>query len=189
MRVASPGRMDKFVSLHPTPKVPMKTHTLIAAAVLAITSLSSHADTTTTALDLSAGNASFGRNNAIGIFTDTYTFTLLGSLFHLTGTASSSQSGTQDLNFTSLTINDSSNNVVATFAGNLGTPSNEFYSLPEITLGAGLYSLVVKGTNTPTQASYSGNIAISPVPEPGTLAMMLAGAAAMGFVSLRRQAR
>lgn len=163
----------------------MKTRSLIACALLATASAASHADTFTAALDLSAGNTSFGRNNAVASFIDTYTFTLLGSTL-LTGTASSARSGSQDLDFTSLVIQDASNTVLATFTGNLGTDANEFFSLPEISLGAGVYSLIVTGTNTPTQASYSGNIAVTAVPEPGSMALMLAGLAAMGFMASRR---
>jgi hypothetical protein len=165
----------------------LKPQSVLAAALLATVSMASHADTFFATLDLSAGNTSYGRNNAVGSFTDTFSFVLAGSSFAVTSTASTAQSDAQNLDFTSLVIENSSNAVVATFLGNLGTPSNEFYSLPETVLGAGSYRLIVTGVNSPTQASYSGNIAVSPVPESGTLAMMLAGLGAMAFVASRRE--
>jgi PEP-CTERM motif len=171
-------------------KLLRKTPTLIATLLLAVTPLLSHADSVFLPLDLSTGNTSFGRNNAIGSFIDTYSFSLLGSPFLVTSTASTARSGTQDLDFASLVIQNASNIVVATFDGNLGSSSNEFYSLPEMTLPAGDYRLIVTGMNSVTQASYSGNLAVSavaaPVPEPDTLALWAAGLAAMAFIRRRR---
>lgn len=168
----------------------MKLHHLAALFALATTSSASLADAVTSALDLSMGNASIGRNNAVGDFTDTYTFTLAGSAFFTTATASSAASGTQDLDFTSLLIWNASDMVVGTFVGNLGTDLNEFYSLPQIVLNAGAYRLIVKGVNSPTQASYTGNIAITPfvgvVPEPGTVGLVLAGLGMAGVFARRR---
>jgi PEP-CTERM motif len=55
-------------------------------------------------------------------------------------------------------------------------------------LPAGVYKLTVSGTGiTGANASYGGNIVATPVPEPETLAMMLAGLGALGFLARRRQ--
>ena len=82
---------------------------------------------------------------------------------------------------------------VATFVGNLGDDQNEFYSLPATLLGAGNYQLLIRGINSPSQASYSGNLAISVaptgLPEPGTLSLMLASLGAAVLVTRRRPAR
>ena len=97
--------------------------------------------------------------------------------------------GDQDLDFSSVTILNSANIVVATFAGNLGTDAAEFYSLAPVNLLAGNYSLVVKGLNSPAQASYAGTLAtaVIAVPEPETYALLLAGLGAVGFVARRRK--
>lgn len=168
----------------------MKFRHTAALGLLAFASASSFADTVTAPLDLSLGNVGFGRNNAIGSFVDTYTFTLTGSSFFVTSTASSAASGLQDLDFTSLVIQNAASVVVATFTGNLGNDATEFYALGPITLAPGAYSLVVSGVNSAAQASYSGNIAVTaiPVPEPSTSALMLAGLGAAAFITRRRRA-
>ena len=167
----------------------MKFRHAAALALLATASTVSLADTVTTPLDLSLGNTSFGRNNAIGSFVDTYTFTLTGSSFFVTSTASSAAAGLQDLDFTSLVIRNAANTVVATFAGNLGNDITEFYALSPTLLTAGSYRLIVSGVNSPTQASYTGDFAVTatPVPEPSTSALMLAGLGAAVFVMRRRK--
>jgi hypothetical protein len=99
---------------------------------------------------------------------------------------SASPDSDHDLDFTSLVINDSSNNLVATFQGNRGTDDNESYFLPTMTLPAGAYTLQITGVNSPGQAAYSGNISIAAIPEPETYVMMLAGLMAVGFVARRR---
>lgn len=162
--------------------------TLALAAALALTAGASFADTFNGPLDLSDGNGSFGRDNAIGAFLDTYTFTLAGD-FLVSSTASSAAAGAQDLDYSSLLIKNAADATVATFQGNLGTDLNEFYTLPSMLLGAGDYRLVVTGVNSLTQASYTGNLAIfaAPIPEPQTYALLLAGLAAVGFVARRRK--
>jgi hypothetical protein len=165
----------------------MKLRHLGALGLLALASTASLADTFTAPLDLSSGNTGFGRNNAIGAFTDTWTFTLAGSSWFVTSTASSAASGVQDLDFTSLVIQDAANNVVATYAGNFGNDATEFYALSQTLLVAGAYRLIVTGVNSPTQASYSGNIAVTAVPEPASGALLIAGLAVMGFMASRRR--
>lgn len=45
----------------------------------------------------------------------------------------------------------------------------------------------VVGTKTAPGANFSGSLILTPVPEPETYAMMLAGLAALGFLARRRQ--
>ncbi|MDP1533666.1 MAG: FxDxF family PEP-CTERM protein [Rubrivivax sp.] len=56
-------------------------------------------------------------------------------------------------------------------------------------LPAGSYQLQVSGTVIGGSASYGGNIVATPIPEPETYALMLAGIGAIGFVVARRKAR
>ena len=165
------------------------THSL-AAIALAISASSSFADTFASGLDLSAGNTRFGRDDAVGSFVDTYDFTLVGSSYLISSTASSAAVGDQDLDFTSLVIRNDADVIVATYAGNLGSDDNEFYSLTKTLLAAGNYRLVVSGINSASQASYSGNLAIAAaVPEPSTYALLLGGIGAIGLFVRRRSMR
>ncbi len=163
---------------------------LLAAAALAVCSTAGYADAGGGALDLTSGSTFFGRADATGIFTDTWTFTLAG-MSSLTGTASSSAVDSQDLDFGSVFIATQADPAtpVATFAGNLGTDMNEFYSLAQTPLAPGAYAVVVNGTNSPLKAAYSGTltIAAAAVPEPGTYALMFAGLGIVAFIGLRRR--
>ena len=166
----------------------MKLSKTLTTLALAVAASASYADTFTGPISLTSGNALFGRNDAIGTFTDTYTFSLAGA-FSLSGTATSVANGDQDLDFTSVTILNSANAVVATFAGNLNGDAAEFYALSPVNLLAGNYSLVVRGLNSASQASYAGTLAtaVVSVPEPETYALLLAGLGAVGFVARRRK--
>ncbi len=52
---------------------------------------------------------------------------------------------------------------------------------------AGSHTLTIMGTAGDFGATYGGNIVATTVPEPETLAMMLAGLGALGFLARRRQ--
>ena len=165
------------------------THSL-AAIALAVSASSSFADTFASSLNLSAGNTRFGRDDAVGSFVDTYDFTLIGMSYLISSTASSAAVGDQDLDFTSLVIKNDADAIVATYAGNLGSDDNEFYSLTKTLLSAGHYRLVISGVNSPSQASYSGNLAVAAaVPEPSTYALLLGGIGAIGLCVRRRSMR
>jgi hypothetical protein len=53
-------------------------------------------------------------------------------------------------------------------------------------LAAGSYTLMVNGTSSGA-GGYQTSINVTPVPEPGTYAMMLAGLGLMGFIARRRK--
>lgn len=113
------------------------------------------------------------------VFTDTFLFALPTGYLGGTGsTHHSTRSGAAaNLVFTGLTFN-----------GVPGEYSNYAFGWDDtpITKG-GMQTLVIKGKGGPT-ASYAGTITFTPVPEPVTWALMLAGFATMGAM-LRRRAR
>ena len=164
----------------------MHTQTLFAAALLASAATGSLADAVTLPIDLNQGHASFGRDIGVGSFTDTYSFTLTGSSFFATVSASTEDAGLQDVDLTSLDIADADDNILAHVAADPGTSANNFYALGETLLGAGSYRLIVRGINSAAEASYSGSIAVTALPEPGTLALLLAGLGVMGLLVERR---
>lgn len=159
-----------------------------AGVMLACVASVSFADIGGGALDMSSGTAIFGRSDAQSIFNDTWTFDLASAGTLITGTASSAAVGNRNLDFSSLQLFQGES-LLATFVGNSGNNQFEFYTLPELALNAGSYSLVVKGVNSPEQASYAGTlaVAVTPVPEPKSYAMMLLGLAGVGAFMRRRR--
>lgn len=125
-------------------------------------------------IDLSSGSASFvGTSTLLGGGDDVITFTGLAS-------------GTYDFVFSlssqyisglTATVNGQSATVtplgVISFAGLTGVSSGPF-------------TLTLTGT-TAAQAAYSGELSVTPVPEPETYALLLAGLGVVGFVSSRRR--
>jgi len=69
----------------------------------------------------------------------------------------------------------------------VGGSTFEQYTFSAASLAAGLYTIYVTGTGT-AGSSYTGNVVItSPVPEPETYALVLAGLGAIGFMGGRRK--
>jgi len=166
----------------------MKLNKILAAAAFSLVAASSFADNGGGPLDLSSGSTFFGRTPSGLSFVDTYTFTLAGTSFLTTGSVDSSAIGGQDIDFTSIMIMQGAS-TIATFA-NSGTDAQEHYTLAQTLLAAGSYSLVITGTQSADAASYAGNLAViaaTPVPEPGTYALMLAGLGVGGFLARRRR--
>lgn len=128
------------------------------------------------------GQFTFQNTAPAASFTDRISFSVLSSS-DLVGTIS----GTSFKNFTlsAFDLYTSSNTLVSTgsFDNLAGKASVGFISDSGLT---GNYYLLVSGTTS--GGTYNGNISLSPVPEPESYAMMLAGLGLMGFVARRRRA-
>jgi opacity protein-like surface antigen len=123
--------------------------------------------------------ATFEALHSAGSFTDTFTFLVSGST-----TASVSivtiGAGVADIDFTGSTLNG------APLA--LTTDAGGFVELmytPSAYAVTGPLTLVITGTSG-ANASYTGSLNVGAVPEAGTLALMLAGLGAVGWVARRR---
>lgn len=136
-------------------------------------------------LDLSSGSAGFSSTPTAGSFTDIFTFSLTGAVpFFANGSITSALNGNQDVDFTSIRLSGPGGNF--NFSQLLGDPF-ELWSLSTAgVLTAGAYTLTVMGTNSAAIGSYGGNFAVTPVPEPGTLALLLGGLGVVGYLGKRR---
>jgi len=165
----------------------MKLKPLVAAAALALSSVSSFA---VGSLDPISPSASFS-NTVTGSFSDTWTFNLgtasivAASITNVAITFAGSTFG-EITNFSALL------NGVPLLLGGSSQSNNGVTVATQIlagstTLPAGFYQLKVSGTALGATASYGGNIVATPVPEPETYAMLLAGLGVVGFLARRRQ--
>lgn len=136
-------------------------------------------------------DAIFGNNNVTGTFNDIFPFYLPagaggdGGGSVISGFASTGP----DVFISKFTFFDiTTNTVIAT-----GTPGAGIFksiSFPGPLNPTDHYALVVKGGLLPAghgSGSYAGNFHISPIPEPETYAMLLAGLGLLGFMARRRK--
>ncbi len=164
----------------------MKLSHIAAAAALALGTASSFAIDLGT-LNLTSGSAGFFSTPVIGNFTDTLTFSVTAPLGTIAnGSVTSVVNGNQDVDFSSITVTGPSGSF--SFFPQLLDPV-EVWALPAAgaLLFPGTYTITFAGLNSAGGASYGGNFAVTPIPEPETLALMLAGLGAVGFVARRRK--
>jgi hypothetical protein len=129
-------------------------------------------------IDLSSGSGFFGNTPIAGSFTDTLTFTVT-TLSTFNGSITSAVNGTQDVDFTSIVVTPGS----LSFVFMLGESGGACGPRPPPALGLapGVYTLTLNGTNSASMGSYGGNLALTPavpptpVPEPESYALLLAG--------------
>ena len=159
----------------------MKLTKAIAASTLALASAGSFA-AALGSIDLSSGSGFFGNTPIAGAFVDTITFTVTtASTF--SGSITAVVNGTQDVDFASIVVTPSAQ----AFVSLLGDPV-EVWATPAagFILSAGLYTLTLTGTNSASVGSYAGTLALTPVPEPETYAMLFAGLGIVGLLARRR---
>lgn len=131
-----------------------------------------------------------------GTFSDSFTFTILGSQGLVDSQISTLLlNGSQNINFTSLALDG----MVTTIVGGVGTggvfvktssdPNPETWAiLNPVLLGIGNHTINVAGNLIGPNGSYGGTINVqAAVPEAKTWAMMLLGFGAMGIAIRRRR--
>lgn len=137
------------------------------------------------------GSSFAGVNMKNKTFSDTFNFTLPASTNVDSGLQSVSTTikkiTTAGINFSLFDLYKGSTLLLAGNVGSFGTQSLANLSF-EGPLTAGLYSLKVEGIFSGTSGgSYSGNLNVSPVPEPASWGMMAIGLAGVGFMAARRK--
>lgn len=122
----------------------------------------------------------FGNNNILtSTFENTFTFNLGAGTAGAT-VSSVKVSSTNDVDFTSVTLNGTEFLVAPG-----SDDSFEFRKLKQF-ISAGEQTIVVKGTSG-GNGSYSGTLAFTAVPEPATWAMMVGGFGLVGGAMRRRR--
>jgi hypothetical protein len=156
----------------------------VAAALLAASSASMAVTYNIGTLPLAPTVYSNTASVAPGSFSDTYNF-----VFPMTGVLASASAvsiqlqGLLDIRNLKVDLFDSSNTLIAAGASGM---SSSVSNVP--LLGGASYYYTVTGTATGlVGGAYAFIASASPIPEPGTYAMMLAGLAAVGFLALRRR--
>jgi hypothetical protein len=142
-----------------------------------------------------ASSCTFGNPTAadgLNRFTDLYTFTIAFAKT-LDGTITSVSTSNP---LTLANVNFGTNGVRVS-GGSLGAPviwspgvgpgNPEFRSISGLLLGAGTYTVSVRGSSGP-QGSYSGALNLGSVPEPATWAFMILGFGLIGGALRRRKA-
>ncbi len=172
----------------------MKLKPLVLAAALALSAGTALAEDFTVSVPLVpaadvAGffSAAFGTTHVVaGGFTDTWTFT--GG--PASGIAEASLitigfSQATDIDFIGASLNGSA--LSLTGGGNVqfGILAPQTYTGPLVLTVTGIASPAL-AVGTAVSASYAGTVNVSPVPEPGSYALLLAGLGVMGFVARRK---
>lgn len=172
----------------------MNIKTLVATAVLGLAaSSSSFAILAPKDLGELAPSASFSRTVSVGYFEDLYNFDLsVPSIVAASATNVEITFGSFSFGGISgfaAMLNNQPLNLNSFTSSNGGVTVKTSVLAGSTTLPAGTFLLKISGTAGPGGASYGGNIVATPVPEPESYAMLLAGLGVMGAIAVRRNKR
>lgn len=159
------------------------------ALVVGFVGASVQAQTRDVALQNVPGGGLFGAFSAshttAGAFSDTYNF-LFGGDAIVSGALFTIGFGrTSELHFTSASLNGVAYSFADLGAIEIGGLGSTSFSGPLVLTVNGVAGPQL-GDGQRTSAGYSGVLSVSPVPEPGAYAMMLAGLGALAFMVRRR---
>lgn len=134
-------------------------------------------------------NAFFGSlftgNNAGNTFSDRFDFTLASGGSIVADLLSLSGNANNGLDITNYALYGTSGLILN--GNQLSTGLTDQWSLTSNVLAAGNYYLLVTGSSVSNSAGkFYGSIAVSPVPEPATYGMLIAGLGLIGFMGRRR---
>ncbi len=157
----------------------MNVKSLLVSAALTLGTAGVFANDLVASPSFSGLTSTFSALHTAGAFTDTFTFATSGS-FTADAVLVTIGAGVADIDFTSATLNG----LPLTLTTDAGGFVELLYT-PAAFSVSGPLTLKIFGTSG-ANASYSGTLNVSAVPEPGTIAMMLAGLGIVGFVARRR---
>ena len=155
----------------------------IAIVLLCLNTGAANASPSMTAFD-SSGNAVFSDTGLGSSFADIFSFSLPSSATSGSSIASGINAGGLGVLFNMFNLYENSNLIGSGATGGSSSSISNFI----ISNASDTFTLDVKGTNSGGSSSgYSGIISVSPVPEPETYAMLLAGLGLVAFTARRRK--
>ncbi|WP_157991582.1 FxDxF family PEP-CTERM protein [Caldimonas tepidiphila] len=166
----------------------MKLKSTLAALALAVSGASAFAADTTIAWNPTFSIGNFFGNYSTGDAVDErFGFTVHAPSYVTASLISNDLDTFSNFDFTSVSLNGNNFTNLGNNTSVSGTEV-ESWALGRTRLDPGTYYLTVNGTVDGTNGgAFSGMINVSPVPEPETYALMLAGLGVVGFLARRRQ--
>ena len=158
---------------------------LVAGFVAASLSTSANATNITATLE-SDGSYSFGNTFSAGTFSDIVSGFTIGASEYNGSILAITKSTSKKFTFNSIEIYNSANALVSTVTDYRTNGTFAVFANSNGIAASDTYSLHINYTATGA-GNYKGSVEVTPVPEPETYGMMLAGLGLMGFVARRRK--